>query len=665
MFGNRLSRFALLGAFAALALAARLAPAAEPQQVAIDAAQTREPISKYVYGQFIEHLGRCIYGGIWAEMLEDRKFYYPVNADYQPYRLNQGDRQWGAPPFPVLVGSPWRVIGKAAVTMDKEKPFVGEHTPRIELPGTGKPAGIEQPGLALIKGRKYVGRIWLAGDPSAAPIRVSLVWGTGREQNIRKMIKIDKLSPEFALTELAFTAGDSTEDGRLTITSVGSGAFKVGTVSLMPADNVKGFRADTLELLKQLDSPVYRWPGGNFVSGYDWRDGIGPRDRRPPRKNPAWTGVEHNDVGLHEFMELCKLIGTEPYVAVNTGKGTPEQAGEEVQYCNGAADTPLGKLRAQNGSPEPFGVKFWSAGNEMFGNWQIGHMPLADYVKKHNKVVESMRAADPAIKVIAVGEVGKWDEMMLKNCADAMDLISEHFYCKNFRGGRGQRVELGLAEHVAQIPDSIRRIAEAHRKYRQTIPELKGKDIRIAMDEWNYWYGPYLYGELGTQYFLKDALGIAAGINEYSRQSDIVYMANYAQTVNVIGAIKTTKTAAALDSTGVVLALYRHQYGTLPVEVTGFGKPYDVAAAWTADKKALTISIINPTTEEAAFNLKLAGASLADSGKSWTVTGPGEKACNVPGKDPQVTVKEASAALAGGALKVAPLSATIFSFPVR
>ena len=659
MIKKQLSRLAVLGGIAVLALCAfaRTAAAAEPQKVTIDAAKTGEPLSKYIYGQFIEHLGRCIYGGIWAEMLEDRKFWYPVTDEYQPYKFNQGDKQWDAPPFPVLVGSPWRVVGGAdAVTMNIEKPFVGKQTPQITLSGDGKYHGIEQPGLALVKGRKYVGHIWLAGDASAAPVRVALAWARGAGRGLRQTVEVKTLTPEFTRTDFTFTAGDASDDGRLLITSRGSGSFKIGTVSLMPADNVEGFRADTLALLKELNSPIYRWPGGNFVSGYNWRDGIGERDKRPPRKNPAWTGVEHNDVGIHEFMAFCKLIGTEPYVAANTGAGTPEQAGEEVEYCNGAADTPLGKLRAANGHAEPFGIKYWSAGNEMYGGWQIGHMPLEEYVKKHNKVAEFMRKADPTIKIIAVGSVGKWDELMLKECADAMSLMSEHFYVKN---------KQDLAAHVAQVPTQIKRIAEAHRKYRETIPGLKEKDIRIAMDEWNYWYGPYTYGELGTQYFLQDALGIAAGLNEYSRQTDIIFMANYAQTVNVIGAIKTSKTAACLDSTGVVLALYRKQFGTIPVQVEGFAKPYDVAAAWTEDRKTLTVSVINPTAEAADFQLTLSGINVDPNGKAWTVAGGDPRACNVPGKEPQVTAKEREVKLNTGAVKVAPMSATIFRIEAK
>jgi alpha-L-arabinofuranosidase len=162
-----------------------------------------------------------------------------------------------------------------------------------------------------------------------------------------------------------------------------------------PAIHLPGWRRDVVELLKQLDSPVYRWPGGNFVSGYNWRDGIGDRDQRPPRKNPAWKGVESNDVGSDETMQLMSLIGAEPYVALNTGLGGADEAANEVQYFNGAKDTPMGRLRAQNGHPKPYGVKYWAVGNEMFGNWQLGHMPLSEYVKKNNQVVDAIWQMDP------------------------------------------------------------------------------------------------------------------------------------------------------------------------------------------------------------------------------------------------------------------------------
>ena len=326
----------------------------------------------------------------------------------------------------------------------------------------------------------------------------------------------------------------------------------------MPADNVHGWRADTLARLRELDSPVYRWPGGNFVTGYDWKDGIGDPDKRPPRKNPAWKGIEHNDVGLAEFMQLCREIGTEPYVAVNTGLGGADSAAQLVQYANGAADTPMGKLRAQHGNLRPFDVRLWAVGNEMYGDWQLGHMPLEKYIEKHKAIVDAMRKVDPKSKLVGVGAVGKWSEAMLTYAPSHMDLLSEHIYWQD---------KPTVEAHVAQTVDGIRKIADAHRGYRKDIPALKGKDIRIALDEWNFWYGGNEYGELGTRYFLQDGLGAAAALHEMFRNSDIYWMANYAQTVNVIGAIKTSKTDAEMETTGLVLAAYRRHFGTLPLKL--------------------------------------------------------------------------------------------------
>jgi len=610
--------------------------------VRIDASETGEPVSKYIYGQFIEHLGRCIYGGIWAEMLEDRKFFYPVGAKE----------------------SPWKIVGdKSAVKMSKENSFVGEHTPQRQLPGDGKPCGIFQDKLGLVRGKKYTGRIILAAVVEALPIKVSLVWGDGRDE--RDTVIIDKgitRSYGFRRFPLHFKSGATTGNGRLEIVGLGKGSevlgFSIGTVSLMPADNVNGMRADTLKLLKELNSPVYRWPGGNFVSGYDWKDGIGERDKRPPRKNPAWKGIEHNDFGLDEFIIFCREVGAEPMIAVNSGLGDDRSAAEEVEYANGPPDTPMGKWRAANGHRQPYNVKWWCIGNEMYGGWQLGHMPLNQYVRKHNLFAEVIRKVDPSIKLIAVGAVGSWSESMMKNCAEHMDLISEHFY----RGAKES-----VVEHVRQAPNAVRGIVTAHRDYRKKFESLKGKDIRIAIDEWNYWYGKHIFGELGTRYFLKDALGIAAGLHEMIRSSDIVFMANYAQTVNVIGCIKTSKTAAAFETTGLALKLYRHHFGTIPVAITGDAYPLDVVAAWTKDRKVLTVAVVNPTEHKYELAMDVKGAQLTTGGGSlWQIAGSDPMEYNEPGKPPKVTIGQEI--FCDGVLDVVsvpPLSISLYELPAR
>lgn len=605
---------------------------APPPAVVIHAENTGAPISKYVYGQFIEHLGRCIYGGIWAEMLEDRKFYYAVGVEE----------------------SPWRAVGgEGAVEMIREKPYVGEQMVRIHLAADAA-RGIAQGELGVVAGKEYAGRVILAETRDAGPVEVALIWGDGPNECQR--IAITDIKKKFAKYPIRFRAGATTDAARLEVTATGKGHVDIGTLSLMPADNVHGMRADTLAMLKELDAPVYRWPGGNFVSGYDWKDGIGDPDRRPPRKNPAWKGIEHNDFGIDEFMIYCRELDTEPLIVVNSGLGNVDSAVEELQYANGPVDSPGGKLRAANGHPEPYSVKWWGIGNEMYGDWQLGHIPLEEYVRKHNTYAEAMRAVDPSIKLIGVGATGVWSETMLGQCADHMDLLSEHFYVQDRKN---------VASHVRQIPQSIRAKVEAHRHYHETIPALAGKSIPICMDEWNYWYGPQPYGELGTQYFLKDALGIAAGLHEYFRSSDVVFMANYAQTVNVIGCIKTSKTAATLDTTALPLKLYRAKFGTIPVSVEGSSRPLDVMAAWTESRDAITVGVVNPTEETLPLEMAFSGATLTGTGTCWIVTGPGPLACNVPGKAPEVMIRESAVTKLGGKVEIPALSICLYRLAVQ
>ena len=602
-------------------------------RAAIDASVALAPVSPLIYGQFIEHLGRCIYQGIWAEMLEDRKFFYAVGSE----------------------NSPWKAVGDAAnVRMNPILPYTGVQAPEVRLKGNGEAGGIVQEGLAVLKGKSYVGRIVLAGDPGAVPVEVSLVWGDA--PGARRTVTLLDFKPDYRTFPLSFTAGESSESARLEIASRGIESFRVGTVSLMPADNVEGFRPEVLALLRELDAPIYRWPGGNFVSGYDWRDGVGARDRRPPRKNPAWQGVEHNDVGVHEFMDLCRLIETDPYITVNSGQGNETLAAEMIEYVNGAASTPMGAWRARNGRAEPWRVAWWSVGNEMYGSWQLGHMPVQDYVLKHNRFAAAMRAKDPSIKLVAVGAVGEWSERMLAASRNAMDAISEHFYV-------GERP--GLLSHVNQVPAEVRRIADAHRRYRRTIGALEGRAVPVALDEWNYWYGPDLYGEIGVRYFLKDALGIAAGLHEFVRQSDVFIMANYAQTVNVIGAIKTTKTAAAFDTTGLVLKLYRAKFGTVPVRVTGAPAPLDVAAAWREGRKVLTVAVVNPTREAQELPLAIKGIKVPAAARLHLITGPGPDAYNEPGKDPVVGIETRESAPFGPKLSLPPLSISLYELEME
>jgi alpha-L-arabinofuranosidase len=645
-----------------LAISLLVIPAvkAETVNIKLDLKNQGEAISPLIYGQFIEHLGRCIYGGIWAEMLEDRKFYFPVTANYAPYvSLTETG-------YPVVGASPWEIVGDPSlVKMVKKDPFVGDHTPHLK-----QGAAIQQHDLGVVSGKKYVGYIWLKSDESRnARVRVSLVIDG-------KAIPGRVISPvnSYSKTAFEFTANKDTDKATLKIEVIEGDVF-IGTVSLMPGDNIKGMRRDTITLLKELNSPLYRWPGGNFTSGYDWHDGIGDRDRRPPRKNPAWTGVEHNDFGTDEFIVFCREINTEPMISANTGFGDAHCAAEWVDYCNSGKETTGGRYRIENGNEKPYNVKRWCVGNEMFGDWQLGFMQLKQYTIKHNIVAQAMWERDPDLVLVGVGSFDTinaafdpdskeknrtWSRGMLEDCAEYMNMLSEHFYVGRTPWSQDGRKP--ALQHVPMVKNSIRERVEAHKKLQASIESLKGRFVPIALDEWNYWHRDYVYGELGCIYDLQDALGIAMGLNEFFRQSKYIHAANYAQTVNVIGAIKTTKTKAEFDSTGLVLKLYRNHFGAIPLKFTGEIGDLDVMAALNKAGDILTVSAVNPADKEIV--IKLEGLKLPANATQYVITGKNDSSYNAPGKKRGVDINESGSVSISGGLKAAPLSASIWEIKI-
>ena len=347
----------------------------------IDTSKTGAPISKDIYGQFLEHGGDIVNTGVWSEMLADRKFFYPVATSAPtppPVVANAG----GNPRFRRTPTRWWAPIGGAGVvTMDTGSPYTGDQSPLIKLDAKD-PHGFSQSGIAVRKGKAYTGRIVLAGSPDAV-VKVRLIWGKNATDS--QTVTIRALGPAYRKFPLRYTSIADTDDAKLEITGIGTGSFHLGAVSLMPADNIEGFRPEVIAALKQLRFGVLRFPGGNFVSAYEWRYGVGDIDKRPPIFDPVWHAVQPNDVGTDEFLTLCRVLGVDPYITVNAGFGDAWSARELVEYTNGAANTAMGKWRAQNGHPEPYHVKYWGVGNEPWGDYQMGAMSLPQFELKHNR----------------------------------------------------------------------------------------------------------------------------------------------------------------------------------------------------------------------------------------------------------------------------------------
>ncbi|MGC9969048.1 MAG: alpha-N-arabinofuranosidase [Bryobacteraceae bacterium] len=662
--------------------------------VTVDAGKTRAPISPYLYGQFIEHIGDLVNRSVWTEMLDDRKFYYAVNSET-------------APPSPTRPGplrgrraNRWRPIGPdSAVVMDRDRPYVGEHTPLIKLSGND-PCGIQQAGLVLRKSKVYSGRVVLAGEPGAA-VGVSLVWGSGPRE--RQTIPMTDLRSDYAKFPLQFTAGGDTDNGRIEIAATGTGSFHVGAVSLMPADNIRGFRPDVIALLKQLRSGMYRFPGGNFLSAHEWRDAIGDPDRRPPRWDYVWSALQPNDVGTDEFLTLCDLLGVDAFISVNAGFGDAHSAAQLVEYVNGAADTPMGKLRAANGHPAPYNVKWWGIGNEMYGTWQFGYMAPQQYVIKHNMFAKAMHAVDPTITLLAtgatpdemtvnrlsVGLTGKvapdygsdadFTGLLLANCLDSIDVMSEHFYSydrERFDLEQNKRVpiEEPLPEAAYRAANRVRDKVEAYEEYARRIPGLQKKHLTIAIDEWALTRLPAN---------LKQTLANAVVFHEMFRHTDLIQMAGHTMGTS---SIEFNATEAALNTTGLLFQLYRDHFGTVPVEVDGNSPPpppkypvggdqpkvnassptypLDVSASLTSDGKFLTVAVVNPTESVQKLDLTINGVDLRGQGRFWRLTGSGINAVTGLSRH-EVQVVEMPLGEVPKRLEVAPISVELYEFERR
>jgi alpha-N-arabinofuranosidase len=675
-----------------LFLAAALGASAQQLTMTVDAGKTGPPIPKFIYGQFTENANNNYYhGGLWAEMVDDRKFFYPVTsaAEQTPPNSQRESRRWRP------------VGGDTVVTMDREQAWSGAHSPKIALDATA-PHGIRQTGLGVGKGTQYSGRIVLSADPGVE-VQVSLIWGA--DAGARQTARIAGIGNVYRKFPLSFTGGADSQEAALEIVAAGKGSFHVGAVSLMPADNVHGWRADMLAALKEIGPTMIRW-GGNFVSGYQWRDGIGDPDQRPSRYDYAWRAMETNDAGTDEFLALTGYLGAEPYITVNSGFGDADSAAEWVEYCNGAAATPMGKLRAANGHAAPYRVKWWSIGNEMYGPWQLGNMQVRQYAIKHNMFAEAMRRVDPAIRIVAVGatlaELGTsaaartltgksvveygspadWNSAMLRDSVGFFDALTEHFYPRAnaaFDADRGDfvPVEDSLADRARRLPNRVRCAVEAWEEYQRRFPALNMKSIPIALDEWRP-------GNAGVPSSMFTALSSAETLHELFRNSGWFAMAAY---THLTGLLSSNRTDMNVAPVGLMFQLYRRHFGTTPVQVTGNSPrrdvkglvgldkpkipsgsdtyPLDVAAAWTADGKALTVAIVNPTEDEQRIDVAFRGVALAAGGKLWRIAAGELNPRNQPGKPPVVDIVESAVTLAPGGLAIPKLSIALYELPVR
>ena len=687
------------GARAVLAAAALLAGALPahtqtPGLVAsIDLAKSHAPVTPHQYGMFIEPIGGLIARSLWAEMLDDRKFYFPVVAEGRDPPLPNGVEG-----RPGMANRKWRPIGpEAAVTMDAHDPYVGAQSVAVTLDGPA-PHGFTQAGIGVAKDRAYVGHVVIQGS-AGVTVKVALIWGPGTDQ--RQAVDLLGLDKGWKSLPFAFTTGADAGDARFEITGTGEGAFRVGAVSLMPADNVDGWRADTTSILKTLHSGFWRLPGGNFLSDWDWHGAIGARDQRAPVFDYAWSAMQPNDVGMDEYMTLTRLIGVEPYVTVNAGLGDANSAAEEVEYLNGPASSEWGAKRAANGHPEPYRVRYWNIGNEPYGWWQIGRTSLDYFVIKHRDFAAAMRAKDPSITLIGSGAMPDqlhprdvkenpsldsiqhrfgtdedWTGGLLAEAWGTFDGLSEHWYDRAEKRPEAPPAD-ELMEWARSPSNQVRMKAEEWAIYEQRFPAMRDKPIFLSIDEYAY------TGAWGEPPNLKSALAYGMVLQEMLRHTDFLKMSAF---TTGISTLDITPSASTLNTVGQVFALYGRHFGTgtIPLDVdgnapqpdpkfpVGFGHrkvkagsptyPLDIVAGLSPDRRTLKLAVVNATFQPQ--RLSLTGAPLHGAGRVWRVTGAGLDAHNKVGAPAQVTIVQGRARAPSGVLTVPPLTVSIYEFPV-
>lgn len=525
-------------------------------------------INPFIYGTFIEHIETCIYNGLWSEVILDRKFYKPIGEDVSQRTIVEGD-----------------------ISYDDSSVFEGDYSPILH-----KGSKIRQIGLSL-DAKKYNGYLYAKGHGT---LKISYTFD---DELISKDLNIN--SNDFEKYEYSIDVNKQSNKYKLAIESV-DGDISIDSLSLMPFDNIYGMRKDTLDLLKELNSPFYRWPGGNFVSGYDFYDGIGDRDKRPTKRNLNYCGQESdfaddsarlandlmkigelgfygafepNDFGLDEFIQMCKYLNAEPNIVLNAGLGDAQMAKDEVEYCNGVS----GEYALKRPQKEPYNVKYFSIGNEMNGDWQLGHMPIGQYVKKHNEFATQIKSVDPNIKIIAVGDNHTdWSSRMVDACKDNMNYLSEHYYA--------ERKEADVKEHILSLKNQTTMRITNHRN----IANVDG--IKMSIDE-------YAYLNAETSSRLKDGMGVASALNEMIKNSDVVDIACYSSTINATqGNISTDDFKAYMEGSGYVLSLYRNnmQNHYLPIKYKSnlMDDYYEISGTINDDKSEITLSVINTSDNE-------------------------------------------------------------------
>ena len=626
--------------------------------IRIDASQRLNPISDLLYGQFAEFMFEDIKGGLWAELIVNRGFEDvappPAAAHY-----------WERYPDTRNHANGFLLGGKSIGVSEQGYPTSFENRAQVLVNSLPEQMGhgIYQSAIPVRSGLIYSGSVWLraagvertadglaVSDAFEGSVRVSLEEDRSGGR-VYATHELSDIPSEWTRFEFELSASESDPLARFVFRMYGVGAIWIDQVSLTPSDAVNEIRADVLEKVRALQPAFVRWPGGNVAQDYHWEWGIGPRDERPIWVNMSWDNdPEPADFGTIEYLEFCASIGAEPNIVVNAeGRGvtvpeaaelraagkdirtdsrpaTAQEAASWVEYVNGDASTPYGAMRAKHGHPEPFGVVYWEIGNEIWGDWVRGHSDAATYAANARRYIRAMKAVDPSIKIIAVGdEYPNWNRTVLTEIGSEIDLLAIHHY----RPKAGDPP--GFAALMARPLWYERLYGQIREMIREIVP---GRDIGVALNEWNTTFG------IPRQHTMESALYGARLMNVFERQGDLIRMSAVSDLVNGWpgGVIQASRHDVFTTATYSVIEAYNSHRGDwrlksdveCDVEYDP-GDPslgtavsaLDVSVTANDEGTELFLKVVNTSAEEpirARVELEGIEGQLGNQGTATTVT---------------------------------------------
>lgn len=654
-------RFTALFLFFSLAASAQL-------RLTIDTNKRSKPISRYLFAKFTEHLGRNVYQGAWAQTILNPEFAPATrwpNQDALKRRLAEtqpapNPPQDGIAPFWASSGAIRARHVREGIRDIQELTIASE--------------GSLQTSLYLPLHRTGAFELTLKAQalhPTKA--RVSLLTAQGRRLG-EVSLPIGTAWTETKHTIQLDRSGHSPGDPALLRLEFSEPAtVSLSRILLFPADHIEGWEPEVVRYLREARLPMLRFPGGNFVSGYHWQDGVGPLDARPALPNPAWPEVEWNHVGTAEWLNLCKLTGAEPMICVNAGNGTPAEARRWVEYCNAPSSTAMGRLRAANGHPQPYAVRYWEVGNELYGNWQIGHTDGPGYAERYAQFIHAMRPADPNLLFIANGHSDeKWNSAIVERNGSTVRSISDHPLIGNRVPADADPIEVWneLVAFADGYTERLNTLITAPMRSAGLEPKVAVTEMQIFTNR----------PSLPNNKSIAEALWLASLLHTAFRSDGLIELITHSALLNHGGGLGKNRSIVYAEPVWWATHLYSSQAATVPLAVrldspafSTTGKyitrrndvPYvDAAVLLDPAAKTLTAFLINRHTSE-SFHVSLAaaGADLEPTARRSLLSADNILTRNTWDSPNQVRLADSDTSISDVALP--PLSLTRLSLRLR